>query len=130
MKVVLFDGVCNLCNGSVNWLIDHDKKNLFKFASLQSNYGNRKIAELHLSGEYLNTVVFDNDGKVYLRSDAILHILKQLGGVYSLAAVFLIVPAFIRNYIYNWVAINRYRWFGKQDACRIPTPELKSKFLD
>ncbi|MBP6731441.1 MAG: DUF393 domain-containing protein [Chitinophagales bacterium] len=130
MKVVLFDGVCNLCNGSVNWLIDHDKNNVFKFASLQSDYGSRRVADLNLGGEYLNTVIFDNDGKVSLRSDAVLNILKQLGGIYSLASVFFIVPAFIRNYVYNKVAANRYKWFGKHDTCRVPTPDLKSKFLD
>ncbi len=130
MKVLLFDGVCNLCNGSVNWVIDRDKKNLFKFASLQSEYGSRRVAELGLTGEYLNTVILDDEGKTYLRSDAVLRVIAELGGFYSLARLFFIVPRFIRNFIYEWVAANRYKWFGKQDVCRVPTPELKSKFLE
>ncbi|HLP52938.1 MAG TPA: DCC1-like thiol-disulfide oxidoreductase family protein [Chitinophagales bacterium] len=130
MRVVLFDGVCNLCNGYVNWMIDHDKKNQFKFASLQSEFGRQKVAELGLQGDYLNTIVYYDNGRGYTHSSAVLHILKQLGGVYSLMAIFLLVPPFIRNFVYNVVARNRYKWFGKRDSCRIPTPELKSRFLE
>ena len=130
MKVILFDGVCNLCNGSVNWIMDRDKNNQFKFASLQSIYGQNKVKELGLQDNYMNTVVLEDNGKAYLRSDAALQILKQLGGAYQLAVVFNIVPAFIRDLFYKIVANNRYKWFGKQESCRIPTPELKSKFLD
>ena len=130
MKVILFDGVCNLCNSSVNWIIDHDKQNQFKFASLQSVYGQNTVKQLGLQDNYMNTVVFEDNGKAYLRSDAALQILKQLGGVYSLAVVFYIVPSFIRDFFYKIVANNRYKWFGKKEICRIPTPELKSKFLE
>ncbi len=130
MKVILFDGVCNLCNSSVNWIIDHDKQNQFKFASLQSAYGQNKVKELGLQDNYMNTVVFEDNGKAYLRSDAALQILKQLGGVYSLSVVFYIVPSFVRDWFYKIVANNRYKWFGKKESCRIPTPELKSKFLE
>ena len=129
MSVVLFDGVCNLCNGSVNWLIDHDKKNHFQFASLQSDYGKKVVAQFNLKGDYLDTVLLLEDGKVYMRSEAILRIGKKLGGGYSLLYSFLIIPAFVRDFFYNIVARNRYRWFGKQDVCRMPTPELKAKFL-
>ena len=130
MKVILFDGVCNLCNSSVNWIIDHDKQNQFKFASLQSAYGQSKVKELGLGDNYMNTVVFEDDGRAYLRSDAALQIVKQLGGVYSLAAIFYIVPKFIRDFFYKIVANNRYKWFGKKESCRVPTSELKSKFLE
>ncbi len=130
MKVILFDGVCNLCNSSVNWIIDHDKQNQFKFASLQSVYGQNTVKQLGLQDNYMSTVVFEDNGKAYLRSDAALQILKQLGGVYSLAVVFYIVPSFIRDFFYKIVANNRYKWFGKKEICRIPTPELKSKFLE
>ena len=130
MKVILFDGVCNLCNSSVNWIIDHDKQNQFKFASLQSVYGQNTVKQLGLQDNYMSTVVFEDNGKAYLRSDAALQILKQLGGVYSLAVVFYIVPSFIRDFFYEIVANNRYKWFGKKEICRIPTPELKSKFLE
>jgi len=129
MTVVLFDGVCNLCNGSVNWLIDHDTKNQFQFASLQSDYGKKVVAQFNLKGDYLDTVLLLQDDQVYMRSEAVLRICKKLGGGYSLLYGFVIVPAFIRDFFYNIVARNRYRWFGKQDACRIPTPELKAKFL-
>lgn len=129
MAVVLFDGVCNLCNGSVNWLIDHDKKNVLQFASLQSEYAQQTIGKLGLQGSYLDTMVLVDGENYYVRSTAILHMLKLMGGIYSIAFVFVIIPAFIRDAFYNFIARNRYRWFGRQDACRIPTPELKAKFL-
>ena len=130
MKVILFDGVCNLCNASVNWIIDHDKKNQFKFASLQSAYGQSKVEELGLQNNYMDTFIFEDNGKAYLRSGAALQVLTQLGGIYSVAIVFYIVPGFIRDFFYKLVANNRYKWFGKKETCRIPTPELKSKFLE
>lgn len=130
MYVVLFDGVCNLCNGAVNMLIDRDKKNVFRFASLQSTYGQQVVAKHHLQGEYLNTILLVEGDKVYERSTAVLRVFKHLGGLYRLLYFFIVVPVFIRNAVYNFVARNRYRWFGKQDACRIPTPELKAKFLE
>ena len=130
MLVVLFDGVCNLCNGSVNWIIDHDKKNQFQFASLQSAYGSKKVIEIGLSDDYMDTVVLIEDDKVFTHSDAILQIAKHLGGIYSLAVVFFIVPKFVCNFFYKIIAGNRYKWFGKRDTCRMPTPELKSKFIE
>lgn len=130
MKVILFDGVCNLCNSSVNWLIDRDKKNLFHFSSLQSAYGQKLVQDNGLTGNYMDTFVLNDDGKIYLRSEAALRVLRYLGGVYYLAGVFLIVPQFVRDGVYNWVAANRYKWFGKSETCRIPTPELKTKFME
>ena len=129
MYVVLFDGVCNLCNSSVNWIIDHDKRNEFRFASLQSDYGQQVINKFNLQGEYLNTVILVDGDRLYTRSAAVLKIAGIIGGVWGLLTVFLIVPAFIRDIVYNFIARNRYRWFGKKESCRIPTPELKSKFL-
>ena len=130
MKVILFDGVCNLCNDSVNWIIDHDKKNLFKFSALQSEYGKGIVAKYNLTGNYMDTAIFLDEENIFLRSDAVLRILKHFGGIYSLAYLFIIVPAFIRNFVYQVVSENRYRWFGKMDTCRIPTPELKARFLE
>jgi predicted DCC family thiol-disulfide oxidoreductase YuxK len=130
MKVILFDGVCNLCNGLVNWVIDHDKNGVFKFASLQSAYGRQMIEKFNMRGNYLDTLVLVDEENVNLRSSAVLIILKYMGGVYALAYGFIIVPAFLRNFIYNVVAKNRYRWFGKRDTCRVPTPELKNRFLE
>ncbi|MFN8299830.1 MAG: thiol-disulfide oxidoreductase DCC family protein [Chitinophagales bacterium] len=129
MYVVLFDGVCNLCNSSVNWIIDHDKRNEFRFASLQSDYGQQVINKFNLQGDYLNTVILVDGDRLYTRSAAVLKIAGIIGGVWGLLAVFLIVPAFIRDIVYNFIARNRYKWFGKKESCRIPTPELKSKFL-
>lgn len=130
MKVILFDGVCNLCNGLVNWVIDHDRKKLFMFSALQSAYGAGVIEKYSIKGQFMDTVILVDEDKAFLRSDAILKIFKYLGGFYSLAGFFVVVQAFIRNFFYNIVAKNRYRWFGKMDACRIPTPELKSRFLE
>lgn len=130
MPVVLFDGVCNLCNSSVNWIIDHDKKNVFRFASLQSDYGKGVVEKLKLHGNYMDTVVMVEDERAWMRSDAVLQILNRLGGLYSFAMVFYIVPRIIRDAIYKYVAANRYKWYGKRDSCRIPTPALKSKFIE
>ena len=130
MKVILFDGVCNLCNGLVNWILDRDKKNMFTFASLQSNFGMETIKKLNLAANYMDTVVYLDKDKSYIESSAILHIFKDLGGIYSLFFIFMIIPSFIRNFFYRILARNRYKWFGKQDTCRVPTPGLKSKFLE
>jgi predicted DCC family thiol-disulfide oxidoreductase YuxK len=130
MKVILFDGVCNLCNGLVNWIIDRDKKKIFQFSSLQSVYGQDTIKRLHLTGQYLDTIVYVDGDKSYQRSAAVLHLLRDLGGIYSLCFIFIIVPSFISDFFYNIVARNRYKWFGRRDTCRVPTPELKSRFLE
>jgi predicted DCC family thiol-disulfide oxidoreductase YuxK len=130
MKVLLFDGVCNLCNAWVNWVIDHDKKNLFKFAALQSAFGQQRVKDLNLEAKYLDTVILDDEGKVYTESDVALEVARHIGGVYTLAVALYIFPRFIRNFVYRIIARNRYRWFGKQESCRVPTPELKAKFLD
>jgi predicted DCC family thiol-disulfide oxidoreductase YuxK len=119
-----------LCNGLVNWIIDHDKKKVFQFSSLQSGYGMRMIERFGIKGDYLNTIVLTDGDNASLRSDAVLLILKHLGGFWALGYGFIIVPAFIRNFVYNIVAKNRYRWFGKRDTCRVPTPELKNRFLE
>jgi predicted DCC family thiol-disulfide oxidoreductase YuxK len=103
---------------------------VFKFASLQSDAGKKLVTELGLQGNYLDTIVLYDNGKGYTHSTAVLRILKQLNGIYSLAVIFFIVPAYIRNEVYNMVARNRYKWFGKRNTCRVPTPELKNRFLE
>jgi predicted DCC family thiol-disulfide oxidoreductase YuxK len=130
MNVILFDGVCNLCNGLVNWIIDRDKQNLFMFASLQSGYGKNAAFQSGINTEYMNTVILIEDGKLYQRSTAVLRILKRLGYPYKLAYAGIIFPLFIRNGVYNFVARNRYKWFGKRDVCRVPEPGLKAKFIE
>ncbi len=130
MLVLLYDGVCNLCNSSVNWLIDHDTKNKFHYASLQSQFGKDTAAKFQLQGNYMDSLVLFEGDKIYLRSEAVLRIFKHLGGAYYLIYPLMFIPAFIRDFIYRIVANNRYSWFGKRDACRVPTAELRKKFLD
>ena len=128
--VILFDGVCNLCNGAVQYVIKHDTQKQFQFASLQSNYGQQVLTKYHLSTDNFSSFILLKNGKIYLKSTAALLVAKQLQGAISWLYLFRVVPTFISNGIYNFVAKNRYKWFGKQAACWLPTPELKSRFLD
>jgi predicted DCC family thiol-disulfide oxidoreductase YuxK len=128
--IILFDGICNLCNRSVQFVLKYDKQKLFRFASLQSNAGQRLLKEYHLSETVFNSFVLIQNGKTYLKSTAALMVAKQLGGVIKILYAFIIVPALIRNGIYNAIAKNRYKWFGKQDSCMMPTPDLQSRFLN
>ncbi|MBI5916111.1 MAG: thiol-disulfide oxidoreductase DCC family protein [Bacteroidetes bacterium] len=127
--ILLFDGVCNLCNASVQWVIRHDPAGRFHFASLQSETGKQLLQKFNLPVSELNTVVLVDGGKALTRSDVPLRILKYLGGGWKLLGVFRIVPKFVRDAVYDWIARNRYRWFGRQEACWLPTPELKARFL-
>ncbi|HAY33004.1 MAG TPA: thiol-disulfide oxidoreductase DCC family protein [Ignavibacteria bacterium] len=128
-KIILFDGVCNLCNSSVNFIIDKDVRNVFKFASLQSETGTKLIKNYNLTAENIDSVILIDNDRAYIKSDAALMIAAELGGVYKILSFMRIIPKFIRDFFYDIIARNRYRWFGKKDVCRIPTPELKSKFL-
>jgi predicted DCC family thiol-disulfide oxidoreductase YuxK len=129
-SVILFDGVCNLCNGFVQFLIARDPKRRFLYASLQSESGRTIMEALHLNADGLETVVLVEDGKGYTHSDVALRVAGRMGGLWPLFRVFYVFPKPLRDAIYNWVARNRYRWFGKREACMVPTPELKSLFLD
>lgn len=130
-KIVLFDGVCNLCNGAIQFIIKHDKNDRFRFASLQSDLGKKLVAERNLNPEEIDSIVLIDPGVAYYRkSTAALEISRDLSGGYSLLKYFLSLPEGFRDLFYDLIAKNRYRWFGKKDACMIPTPELKSKFLD
>lgn len=128
-KIILFDGVCNLCNSSVNFIIDHDRDNLFKFASLQSDAGQKLLKKFELNTNEFNSIIFVDNGKYFNESSAVLRIVKNFPGLWKALYAFIIVPPFIRDFIYNIIADNRYKWFGKKESCRIPTPDLKSKFL-
>ena len=128
-KIILFDGVCNLCNSSVNFIIDHDKDDVFKFASLQSESGQELLKMNNLKTENFDSIIFSDNGRIYTQSTAVLRIVKDFPGLWKILYAFIIVPPFIRNFLYDLIANNRYKWFGKKDSCRIPTPELKSKFL-
>ncbi|PKG50433.1 MULTISPECIES: thiol-disulfide oxidoreductase DCC family protein [Olleya] len=130
-SLILFDGVCNLCNTSVLYVIKHDANNRFLFAPLQSNIGQQIIAKYNLDTSKTDSILlYSADKGLKVKSTAALYIAKRLGLPNNLLSVFLIVPAFIRNWVYDFIAKNRYKWYGKKDNCMIPTPELKSKFID
>jgi predicted DCC family thiol-disulfide oxidoreductase YuxK len=127
--VLLFDGVCNLCNQTVQFIIEHDKKMIFRFASLQSEYGENMLKKYQLLDNQLNSVVLIYKNKIYTHAAAPLEVLRLLGGFWQLGYVFKLVPPFLSNAVYRWVAKNRYKWFGKKESCWLPTAELKSRFL-
>ncbi|WFR62457.1 thiol-disulfide oxidoreductase DCC family protein [Paenibacillus amylolyticus] len=127
--IVLVDGVCHFCQGLTKWIIKRDSEGKYHFASLQSDVAKELLAKGHLSTDRMDTFVLIEDGKYYTRSTAALRLAKGLKFPYPLLYVFIIVPKFIRNAVYNWVARNRYRWFGKDEACMLPTPEIKDRFL-
>lgn len=128
--LILFDGVCNLCNGAVLFVIRRDRKGIFRFASLQSPVGERIVQQLRPGTRDLYSIIFLKEGRVFDRSTAALEIARLLGPPWSLLYVFRIVPRFLRDAIYNLIARYRYRLFGKKDECMIPTPELKARFLE
>lgn len=127
--VVLFDGVCNLCNGAVQFIIKRDPFFVFKFASLQSEFGQSHLKKLNLPLHELHSFIVLENGIYYQRSDAALKIASNLKGPWSVLGIFKIIPKFIRDAIYTFIASNRYKVFGKQDSCMIPTPELQSRFI-
>lgn len=129
-SVILFDGVCNLCNGFVQFLILRDPTRRYRYASLQSDTGRALMQAVGMPIDEINTVVLIEEGKAYTHSDVALRASRHMGGLWPLFTVFYGIPRPIRDAIYNWVARNRYRWFGKREACMVPTPELKSLFLD
>ena len=128
-KIILFDGICNLCNSSVTFIIDRDKKNLFKFASLQSEAGQFLLKKYGLNGKDFDSIIFISGEKYFTRSSAVLRIAKNLSFPWNIFPVFIVIPPPFRDFLYDIIARNRYNWFGKKDSCRIPTPELKNKFL-
>lgn len=130
--VVLFDGVCNLCNGTVQFIIRHDPQARFQFASQQSEAGQRLLSQygIQTSRALADSVVVIEDGRVYFESDAALHILHRLGGFWGKLYVFRFLPRPFRDWLYRLVARNRYAIFGKQESCMMPTPELRQRFLE
>lgn len=129
-KIVLFDGVCHLCQWSIQFIISHDPQGDFHFASLQSEIGKELLKSNGLSENYVSSVILIENGRIYTGSTAALRIAKRLTFPWRLLYGFIIVPRFIREPIYNYIAKNRYRWFGKDDVCFMPTQKLKSRFLD
>lgn len=129
-KIVLFDGVCNLCNSAITFIIKRDKKDVFRYAPLQSKVGKELAAKHHIDLDRVDSIILVTEDKAYAKSTAALRIAKQLSKGWPLLAMFLILPRFLRDAVYDFIARNRYKWFGKKDACMIPTPELRGKFLD
>lgn len=128
--IILFDGVCNLCNGAVTFIIQRDPHGIFRFASLQSEVAQKILRGKTLNRASLESIIVIHKDKLLQKSEAALFIASRLGGGWSLLSVFRVVPEIIRDSIYNLIARNRYAWFGKKDECMIPTPELRSRFLD
>jgi len=130
-QLILFDGVCNLCNSSVQFVIKHDKKNRFLFAPLQGEVG-RQIIELYKidTSKVDSIILYIPEKGTFSKSTAALKTTSKLGFPINLASIFLIVPAFIRNWVYDFIAKHRYKWFGRKESCMIPSPELKNRFLD
>ncbi|HLA96702.1 MAG TPA: thiol-disulfide oxidoreductase DCC family protein [Pyrinomonadaceae bacterium] len=127
--IVLFDGVCNFCNASVNFVIEHDRGGYFKFAPLQSEIGEELATKHGVDKIAADSVVVVEDDKVYLHSSAALRIARKLDGIWSWAYAFVIIPRPIRDLLYRLFAKNRYWLFGRQDACMMPTPEIRARFL-
>ena len=128
-SIILFDGVCNLCNTSVIFIIKHDKKAHFKFASLQSDAAKELLLQLNLKKVKMDSIVLIENNKIHKKSTAALRISRKLNGGFKLLYAFIIIPTFVRNWVYNYIAKNRYKWFGKKDSCMIPSEKLKDRFI-
>ena len=130
-KILLFDGVCNLCNGAIQFIIKRDKEDVFRFAPLQSKIGQKLISERHIDTERMDSFILIEPGVAYyIKSDAALEVGKQLRGFRTLSVLLSGIPRRIRDIVYDFVARNRYQWYGKKKECMVPTPELKMKFLE
>lgn len=129
-KIILFDGVCNLCDSTVQFIIKHDKKDVFRFVALQSDLGQEIIKYIGIDTSKTDSIILYEPGQAYYyKAEAALKIAGELGGTYSLMGAFSILPKWLNNKVYEYVARNRYKWYGKKEECMIPTPEMKSKFL-
>lgn len=127
--IILFDGVCNLCNSSVNFIINRDRTDYFKFGALQSEEGTALLKKYHLNTDVFDTLILIENDRIYTRSTAALRIAKKLSGFWPLFYIFIIIPKILRDPIYKVVSNNRYKIFGKKESCRFPTPSERAKFL-
>jgi predicted DCC family thiol-disulfide oxidoreductase YuxK len=129
-KLVLFDGICNLCNSAVLTIIKHDKKNVFLFAALDSDTGKKVTQHLNIDVNKIDSIILYEPNVSYeIKSTAALKIAQDFGGIWWLTQLFFVIPESIRNYVYDFIARNRYKWFGKKDQCMLPNTELKAKFI-
>lgn len=126
--VILFDGVCNFCDASVQFILDRDAKEMFRFASLQSDAGQELLQKYKVSDD-VDSMILIEDGKVYYKSSAALRIARHLRGAWKLLYVFMIVPSPLRNIVYDVIAKNRFKWFGQKDSCMLPPPNVRKRFL-
>jgi predicted DCC family thiol-disulfide oxidoreductase YuxK len=129
-NIIFFDGVCNLCNGAVSFIIKRDKKNQFQFASLQSEFAEDFLSNYPELPPDLDSIVYVEEGKIYFKSAAAIRIARKLGGIYKMAAIFKLLPRKLGDRLYDYIARNRYRWFGKRESCMVPDPSLRSRFFD
>lgn len=128
-EIILFDGICNLCNSSINFIIDHDEENHFKFASLQSDFGQQVLMKYGKNTNEFDSIILLKNDTVYQKSEAVVEITKHLSGYWKYFSILGFIPTFLLNFVYDIVAKNRYHFFGKLEVCRLPTPELKARFL-
>jgi predicted DCC family thiol-disulfide oxidoreductase YuxK len=128
--LILFDGVCNLCNAAVQWVIERDRRGIFRFGALQSEAGRAALSVAGTTEDLPDSIVLMDGAGTHTRSDAAIRIARGLGFPWSLAAVALAVPRPLRDAVYSWVARNRYRWFGRRESCMVPTAELAARFVD
>lgn len=129
-NIILFDGVCNFCNAVTNFIIRQDKKKIFRFAAFQSTVGQKILKQLNFSLDSFETFLFIANGKIYKKSNAALRLYNKLSWYWKWTQLFWIFPRFFRDWIYDIIARNRYKWFGKREECMVPTAELKERFLD
>ena len=127
--IILFDGVCNFCNGAINFVLKQDKKGVFRFAPLQSEAGQRLLKQYNLSTAEFDSFVLIDNGKIYKKSSASLRVMNKLPWYWKEAQLLRIIPTAFRDAIYDFIAKNRYKWFGKKEQCMIPTPEMRNRFL-
>lgn len=128
-SIVLFDGICNFCNSAVNFVIKHDTKNCFKFTPIQSEAGKSLITQFKINLTGIDSVILIKENSYYIKSTAFLKIINKLKGLWKIFYIFIIIPRPIRNFFYDILARNRYKWFGKRDECMLPTKDMEERFL-
>ncbi len=127
--LLLFDGICNLCNTSINYIIKRDKRQLFKFASLQSDAAKQVLLQFNEKKYSIDSIILICNNSIYYKSSAILKLLSIMGGIYSVSAIGYIIPKKLRDKLYDYIAKNRYKWFGKRESCMLPTTDLEQRFI-
>ncbi len=130
-KIILFDGLCNLCNSSVQFLIKRDSKDIFRFVSLQSDLGKELLSKLPIAIQKTDSIIlYESEAVFYYKSQAVFQIIKTLGGLFNCLLIFKLLPYSMCDVVYDYIAKNRYQWFGKKEQCLVPTSEIQSKFLN